>query len=55
MCLEEKKNETAGLFPTFFAQEIKKINRLVWILDCSENCLKNMETKTTNKYQPTNN
>ena len=33
----------------------KKVNRLVWILDCSNYCLKNMKTKTTNKDQPTNN
>ena len=26
-----------------------------WILDCSDYCVKNMKTKTTNKYQPTNN
>ena len=36
-------------------QSEKKVNRLVWILDCSDYCLKNMKTKTTNKYQPANN
>ena len=39
----------------FKDQSEKKVNRLVWILDCSNYSLKNMETKTTNKDQPTNN
>ena len=38
----------------FKDQSEKKVNRLVWILDCSDYCLQNMKTKT-NKYQPTNN
>ena len=38
----------------FKDQSEKKVNRLVWILDCSNYCLKNMKTKT-NKDQPTNN
>ena len=33
----------------------KKVNRLVWIIDCSDYCLKNMKTKTTNKCQPATN
>ena len=38
----------------FKDQSEKKLNRLVWVLDCSDYCLKNMEAKA-NKYQPTNN
>ena len=39
----------------FKDQSEKKVNRLVWILHCSNYCLKNMKTKTTNKDQQTNN
>ena len=39
----------------FKDQSKKKVSRLVWILDCSNYCLKNMKAKTTNKDQPTNN
>ena len=39
----------------FKDQSEKKVNRLVWFLDYSNYCLKNMKTKTTNKDQPKNN
>ena len=38
-----------------FKDQSETVNRLVWILDCSNYFLKNMKTKTTNKDQPTNN
>ena len=39
----------------FKDQSEKKVNRLVWILDCSDYYLKNMKTKRTTKDKPTNN